>query len=48
MFESSRLIHLCCVHHFMRGQEVELTNTGFHLMMSSTEIQWSPVKFASC
>lgn len=47
MLKGLHPLRLCCVHHFMRGREVELTNTGFHLMMSSAEIRWSPVKFAS-
>lgn len=34
-------------HHLRRGQEVELTQAGFHLMMSSAEIPGSPGKFAS-
>lgn len=34
-------------HHLRRAQEVELTQAGFHLMMSSAEIPGSPGEFAS-
>lgn len=36
-----------CAHHLRRGQEVKLTQAGFHLMMSSAEIPGSPGEFAS-